>query len=274
MKKLIFFFLMVGGVAFGQVSEQRKVDAFSSVNVSQGIVVNFTTGAGSTVSVEAESREILDRVVTTVEGSGVLRVAFAEEKKNKKNILKINKNVVVTITNSTLQGVAANSSAQFNLLNDVKVPYTFKLSVSSSAKFTGGTVSADNIDIAGSSSGKVQGFFKAEDLLTAKFSSSAKGDIDVKANAAEFSASSSATLKVSGIAPQTLGTASSSGTIQGRGFKTSFLEGKASSSGSMVFDVDGKVDGKASSSGRVQYIGSGQISAASTSSSGVVSKIK
>ena len=272
MKKMMFFFLMVGGVAFGQVSEQRTVDAFSSVNVSQGIVVNFTYGSNSSVKVEAESKEVLDRIVTAVEGSGVLRVKFAQDKKK---VFKTNKNVVVTITNSALQGVAASSSAQFNLLNEVKVPkpLTFKLSVSSSAKFSGGTVSANNIEITGTSSSKVAGFFEAEDLLTAKLSSSAKGDIAVKANAAEFGASSSANLKVSGIAPQTLGTASSSGTIQGRGFKTSFLEGKASSSGSMVFDVDGKVDGTASSSGRVQYIGSGQISAASTSSSGVVSKI-
>ncbi|AJH16543.1 GIN domain-containing protein [Myroides profundi] len=275
MKKIVMFFLLVGGSVFAQSKETRQVSDFKSVKASQGIEVNFIYGGAKSVVVEVEKSENMKDVKTETTITGGLDI-FIDQKSNKKwkngiNIRDFGK-VVVTINNPSLEEVRLSSSAKFNLLNKV-VAKSFDVKTSSSARFRGELVQADNLSIEASSSSKIEGSFEVTKKSSASVSSSASVDISLKTKTGDFGASSSARLSLSGNADSVSASASSSGSIKGSSFTTKTLEGKASSSGSMVFNVTDEVSGRASSSGRVQYTGGAKIVSSNTSSSGQVKNI-
>lgn len=275
MKKIVMFFLLVGGSVFAQSKETRQVSDFKSVKASQGIEVNFTYGGAKSVVVEVEKSENMKDVKTETTITGGLDI-FIDQKTNKKwkngiNIRDFGK-VVVTINNPSLEEVRLSSSAKFNLLNKA-VAKSFDVKTSSSARFRGELVQADNLSIEASSSSKIEGSFEVTKKSSASVSSSASVDISLKTKTGDFGASSSARLSLSGNADSVNASASSSGSIKGSNFTTKTLEGKASSSGSMVFNVTDEVSGRASSSGRVQYTGGAKIVSSNTSSSGQVKNI-
>lgn len=275
MKKIVMFFLLVGGSVFAQSKETRQVNDFSSVKSSQSIEVNFTYGGTKNVVVEVEKSENMKDVKTEVTGSGELKI-FIEQERRKGNRWGFNSNdfgkVVVTISNPKLEGVTLSSSSKFNLLNKAKAK-SFELKTSSSARFKGELVQADNLSVEASSSSKIDGSFEVINNASASASSSASIDISVKSKTGDFGASSSAKLSLAGNANSVDASVSSSGSIKGTSFTTKTLEGKASSSGSMVFNVTDEVSGRASSSGRIQYMGNAKIVSSNTSSSGQVKKI-
>ncbi|MEK6511555.1 GIN domain-containing protein [Myroides odoratimimus] len=275
MKKIVMFFLLVGGSVFAQSKETRQVSDFKSVKASQGIEVNFTYGGTKSVVVEVEKSENMKDVKTETTITGGLDI-FIDQKSNKKwkngiNIRDFGK-VVVTINNPSLEEVRLSSSAKFNLLNKA-VAKSFYVKTCSSARFRGELVQADNLSIEASSSSKIEGSFEVTKKSSASVSSSASVDISLKTKTGDFGASSSARLSLSGNADSVNASASSSGSIKGSSFTTKTLEGKASSSGSMVFNVTEEVSGRASSSGRVQYTGGAKIVSSNTSSSGQVKNI-
>ncbi|MVX36449.1 GIN domain-containing protein [Myroides sp. LoEW2-1] len=275
MKKIVMFFLLVGGSVFAQSKETRQVNDFSSVKSSQAIEVNFTYGESKSVVVEVEKSENMKDVKTEVTATGELQIYIEQKKKNRKNwgfnSSEFGK-VKVTVSNPTLEGVRASSSSKFNLLNKV-IAKSFDVKTSSSAKFTGALVQADNLNIECSSSSKVQGEFEVMNKTSASASSSASIDISLKTSDVSLGVSSSARMSLSGKADSVNATASSSGNIKAGDFTTKVLEGKASSSGSMVFNVTDEVSGRASSSGRVLYTGGAKIVSSNTSSSGQVKNI-
>ncbi|WP_121964436.1 GIN domain-containing protein [Myroides sp. N17-2] len=275
MKKLVMFFLLVGGSVFAQSKETRQVNDFSSVKSSQAIEVNFTYGGAKNVVVEVEKSENMKDVITEVGSNGELRI-YIDQKSNKKWFNGINTKefgkVTVTISNPTLEGVRLSSSSKFNLLNKAKAK-SFDVKVSSSGRYNGELVQADNLSLEASSSADINGKFEVMNNASASASSSADIDITLKAKNASFSASSSADLKVSGSANKVDASASSSGSIKAGSFSVKTLDGKASSSGSMLFNVTDEVNGKASSSGLIKYTGSAKIVDAKTSSSGQVKKV-
>ncbi|MGL4584276.1 MAG: GIN domain-containing protein, partial [Flavobacterium sp.] len=227
------------------------------------------------VVVEVEKSENMKDVKTEVTSSGELKI-FIEQEKRKGNSWGFNSNdfgkVVVTISNPKLEGVTLSSSSKFNLLNKAKAK-SFELKTSSSARFKGELVQADNLSVEASSSSKIDGSFEVINNASASASSSASIDISVKSKTGDFGASSSAKLSLAGNANSVDASVSSSGSIKGTSFTTKTLEGKASSSGSMVFNVTDEVSGRASSSGRIQYMGNAKIVSSNTSSSGQVKKI-
>lgn len=275
MKKFVMFFLLVGGSVFAQSKETRQVNDFSSVKSSQSIEVNFTYGGVKSVVVEVEKSENMKDVITEVGNTGELRI-YIDQKSNSKWFNGINTKdfgkVIVTISNPTLEGVRLSSSSKFNLLNKAKAK-SFDVKVSSSGRYNGELVQTDNLSLEASSSADINGKFEVMNNASASASSSADIDITLKAKNASFSASSSADLKVSGSANKVDASASSSGSIKGGSFSVKTLDGKASSSGSMLFNVTDEVSGKASSSGLIKYTGSAKIVDAKTSSSGQVKKV-
>lgn len=274
MKKAVMFFLLVGGSVFAQSKETRQVNDFSAVKSSQSIEVNFTYGGAKSVVVEVEKSENMKDVKTEVSG-GELRI-FIDQKSNKKWFNGINTKdfgkVTVTISNPTLEGVRLSSSSKFNLLNKAKAK-SFDIKASSSGRFNGELVQADNLSLEASSSADITGKFEISNNANASASSSADIDITLKAKNASFGASSSASLKVSGSANKVDASASSSGSIKGGSFTIKTLDGKSSSSGTMLFNVTDEVSGKASSSGLIKYTGSAKIVDVKTSSSGKVKKV-
>ncbi|MDM1345555.1 DUF2807 domain-containing protein [Myroides marinus] len=272
MKKLVMFFLLVGGSVFAQSKETRQVSDFSTIKSSQSIEVNFTYGGTKSVVVEVEKSEHMKDVKTEVSG-GQLRIYIDQEKKknwgfNSNDFGKVK----VTVSNPTLEGVALSSSSKFNLLNKAKAK-SFDVKVSSSARYNGELVQADNLSLEASSSASIDGKFEVMNNASLSASSSAKVEASLKAKSASLGVSSSARINVSGSATTADASASSSGSIKGSDFTVKTLDGKASSSGSMLFNVTDEVSGRASSSGKVTYTGGAKIISSNTSSSGKVSKV-
>lgn len=268
------FFLLVGGSVFAQTKETRQVNDFSTIKSSQSIEVNFTYGGAKSVVVEVEKSENMKDVKTEVSG-GELRV-YIDQKSNSKWFNGINTKdfgkVTVTISNPTIEGVRLSSSSKFNLLNKAKAK-SFDVKVSSSAKYNGELVQADNLSLEASSSANINGKFEVMNSASLSASSSARIEASLKSKSASFGASSSAKINVSGSAATVDAAASSSGSIKGGDFTVKTLDGKASSSGSMLFNVTDEVSGKASSSGKVTYTGGAKIISSNISSSGKVSKV-
>lgn len=274
MKKLVMFFLLVGGSVFAQSKETRQVSDFSTIKSSQSIEVNFIYGGTKSVVVEVEKSENMKDVKTEVSG-GELKV-YIDQKSNSKwfngiNVKDFGK-VIVTISNPTIEGVRLSSSSKFNLLNKAKSK-SFDVKVSSSARYNGELVQADNLSLEASSSASIDGKFEVMNNASLSASSSAKVEASLKAKSASLGVSSSARINVSGSSTTADASASSSGSIKGGDFTVKTLDGKASSSGSMLFNVTDEVSGRASSSGKVTYTGGAKIISSNTSSSGKVSKV-
>lgn len=280
MKRIVLFILLLGSSSlFAQVKETRSVDDFNKVKSSQSIRVEFTYGAPKNVVIDADDEELLKLVKTEVDSNGQLSIYIdnkrTKEKKNKKKFVFNNvsfNNVTVYISNPVLEGVQVSSSSRFNLVNAAKAK-DFYVKTSSSARYSGELMQTDNLKIVTSSSSSASGSFEVINKADISSSSSSSLDISLKTNKADFSASSSSVIKVNGEAKDTGATVSSSARIKGDAFKTQYLDGKASSSGAMIFEVSDEVTGKASSSGRIQYTGSAQRINVSTSSSGSVKKV-
>ena len=268
MKKIALVFLLMGSTVFAQKQEKRQVADFSGVQVSQSIQLDFTYGSTKSVEVRVEEEENLKYVKTEVK-NGVLHV-FIETPKGFFN--NQSKRVYVQVSNPTLTGAYVSSSASMNVQNKV-VAKDFKVAVSSSGKFNGSLVQADNLDVVASSSAKVEGKFEVANNTSIEVSSSAKVDLDLKGNKVDVAASSSAKLEVDGTAKSVLAKVSSSGKIDGKDFAVKTLEGKASSSGAMSFTVSDKVRGKASSSGKISIYGSASLVEVNKSSGGKIEKV-
>ncbi|MEK6450892.1 MULTISPECIES: GIN domain-containing protein [Myroides] len=277
MKKLVMFFLLVGSSVFAQVKETRQVSDFDNVKASQGIRVEFTYGEPKSVVVDAEDQELLDRVKTEVNANGRLSVYIESKVSRKRNKVVYmgsnGKSVVVTIHNPKLEGVQVSSSARFNLVNEAKAKH-FSVTASSSGRYEGALVKADDLTIEGSSSAKIGGSFTVMSNASLSASSSSSVEVSLTSKKASFGVSSSGKITASGKANEVNASASSSGNIKAREFATKTLDGRASSSGSMIFTVSDEVVGRASSSGRVQYVGDVQKVNVSTSSSGSVKRVE
>lgn len=269
MKKLAFIFLLMGGAVLAQKQEKRQVIDFEEVRVSQAIRLDFTAGETKAVEVEVEDEKDMQYVKTEVK-NGVLQV-YIEMPKGRFNY-KMGR-VQVKVSNPTLTGAYVSSSAAFNLNNKVKAKQ-FNITTSSSGKFTGALIQADNLALATSSSSKLEGKFEVANGTTIDASSSSKINIDLKANKVDISVSSSARVEVDGTAKSVQAKASSSGKIDGKDLAISTLDGKVSSSGTMSFTVSDEVIGKASSSGKISVYGSANLVEVAKSSGGKIEKIK
>lgn len=265
----MFVFLLAGSSLMAQVKEKRQVEDFKSIKSSQSIKVNFTYGKTKSVEVDVEDKADLEYVKTTVNSKGVLQISL--ESKSKKNFT-MSSNVIVTISNPTLEGVELSSSSKFNLLNTVKAK-SFSVQSSSSSKFTAVLVQADNLMLSASSSSKIEGIFEVINKSTIESSSSATCDFTLKAKDVQIAASSSSLIKIQGTGTSLDAAVSSSANIKGKDFKVKTLSGSASSAGKMAFDVADVVNGKASSSGQILFAGNATIGSSKTSSSGQIKRI-
>lgn len=269
MKKLALVFLLMGSTVFAQKQEKRQVGDFSAVQVSQSIQLDFTYGGTKSVEVQVQGDEDLQYVKTEVK-NGVLQVYLDKPKGVFNNSIN---GVQVKVSNPTLTGAYVSSSAKFQVKNKV-VAKDFKVTVSSSGKFEGDWVQADNLTLTASSSSKVEGKFEVANTTSIEASSSAKIDLDFKGNTVDLTASSSAKIELEGTAKEVNATISSSAKIEGKDLAVKTLSAKASSSGSISLTVSDEVRGKASSSGKISIYGSASLVDVKKSSGGKIEKVK
>lgn len=268
MKKIAVVLVLWSSAMLAQVKETRQVADFSAIRVSQSIQLRFTSDEAKKVELEAASDEELRYLKTEVTSDGTLKIYIDSPKKLKR--FRFGK-LVARVSNPKLERVTATSSGEVHLQNTVKAR-RFELFLSSSARFEG-QVQTDNLVLLSSSSARVNGSFDVANHADLTASSSAKMDLKLTAKTVEFTVSSSAKVGLEGAADRVTAQVSSSGNIDGLRFKTNNLNGTASSSGKMTFEVADTVEGSASSSGKVLFSGTARLGRVHTSSSGKVEKL-
>ncbi|MHC5201976.1 GIN domain-containing protein [Myroides sp. LJL119] len=269
MKKVfLFVILFVATASFAQVKETREVGEFSSIRVSQGIVVDFTIDNNKLVEVEAFDNMRLSFVKTQVNQQGVLEI-YIETPGNQRSLNF--KGVHVKISNDKLEKVFAGSSGKVHLNSPITAK-EFTISATSSAKVEAEHIFADNLDLKATSSGKIVGVFDITDHSQLSASSSADIQAVLRTKSLTSSASSSGDILLSGNAQQVDVKVSSSGEIKASDFIVDTLNASASSSGKISCQVNKDLIASASSSGKVLYTGNPTITQSKTSSGGKIQK--
>lgn len=244
--------------AFAQVSESRTVGDFSKLKASHGIEVFYTVSSTNSIKVETDDNQKLQYIKTEVEGETLKVFVDNNSKENYsygnrkgKNINGMNfKTLKVYISGKALTAIKASSSAKIKIEN---------------------LNSANQLDIAVSSSGSVSGTFNCDDL---KIDVSSSGDFKGKVNTktATIEASSSGDLDLSGKANQVTVKASSSADCNLKGFIAEEATVKASSSADVSIQVTKSLKADASSSADIDYYGNPSQVSVEKSSSGSVNK--
>lgn len=245
-------------MAFAQVSESRTVAEFSKLKASQGIEVFYTVSTTNSVKVETDDNEKLKYIKTVVAGE-MLKVFVENDSKNNyssgnrkgRNINGINFKILkVFITGKALTEIKASSSASIKLEN---------------------LNSANQLEIASSSSGSIFGSFDCNDL---RIDVSSSGDFKGKVNAKNITieASSSAGVDLAGKASQVMVKASSSADCNLKDLIAEGAKVKASSSADVTIHTTKFLDAEASSSADINYYGNPSQVDADKSSSGSVNK--
>lgn len=272
MKNLIYAFLVISTTVWGQVKQERKVGEFSSLEISQGIQVQYTSGPNKKIVVETDSKELLPYIKTQVNGKN-LRI-FIENKQSRGlwsvNTLKFQK-LVVYIENPELESVQVQSSAKVFFTNKVSAR-RFHVSVSSSGLFKG-DILTDELVVRGSSSADIQGTFTVANEVDLALSSSAEFSGAIAAHSLYMRVSSSGKSYMKGSVVKADVEVSSSGKVNASDFKIMDLKAIASSSGKGEFTVIDTIEAKATSSGHLHYKGNPKVILAKTSSSGKINKI-
>lgn len=205
------------------ITVNRNVQAFSGVNVSQGIRVNINMGDSTVVKVTAPDTEI-ENVITEVK-SGTLCIHFKSKTK-----IKNVRNVVVDVTTPTLDRLLASSGSTVNA-NGLK----------------------SNNFITCSSSGSQMTFDIEASSIVAEAKAGASLTISGKTQKLNASASSGASIHAKGLNASEGKVDASSGAFVDVNVQST-LEAKASSGASVNYYGNATVtDVRASSGGSIRH---------------------
>ncbi len=189
-----------------RTKEERKVDNFSGINVSNGMKLFFTQGPKQSLTIETDSDKI--QYLKSEVKNGTLNLYI--DTKGQKNVTL--NNIIVEITAPELNSLQASSGAQFISKNNIN---TEKLiaKLSSGASATGG-INAKNINLE-ISSGAQSNLNVDVDKITHEGSSGSKSTYSGKSNNLIISTSSAAILDAFNLVTNNANiTASSASTVK------------------------------------------------------------
>ena len=249
---LTTFFLSL--ISFAQVTENRTLDSFSKLKVSQGIELHFSINNTQSIRVETDDNEKLQCIKTEVEGS-TLKVfvdsnQYASNHKKKKNYNLNFKVLKVYVAAPEVNDFEASSSASISIDNKIV---------------------AKNCTIKAHSSGTIIGDFNA-DAISVELSSSAKFTSVLTTNELNLKISSSGTAKLSGTAATAIIRASSSGDCLAKSLSVDKATIDASSSATVYINSINSITAQASSSAKIFYNGNPTNVIQDSSSSGKIIK--
>ncbi|HET8861128.1 head GIN domain-containing protein [Marivirga sp.] len=228
--------------AQAQQTEVRSLSEFTSVSSSASIRV--TLKKGSEPKVEISTSGDLEDVITEVK-NGALKIGMASNK------MYNNVEVAVTVYFQDLESLKASSSSRMTSED---------------------LIEANNLEIKGSSSARMDLNVKAINIEVSG-SSSSRIELSAESGNIEAQVSSSCKFTLNGSAENFEAKVSSSGRISASDFTCENADLAASSSGRIELKVQEKLIAKASSSGKISYGGKPSVVDVNTSSGGKISKI-
>ncbi|WMN12546.1 head GIN domain-containing protein [Marivirga salinae] len=239
---LVFVLALFACQVQSQEIETRSLSDFTSVSSSQSIRVTLKKGNEPKVDVSTTGE--LEDVITEVK-NGNLKIEM-ESNKTFRNV-----EVEVTVYFQELESLKASSSSRM-MSEDLIEANNMEIKGSSSARMDL-NVKANNIEVSGSSSARIALSAQAVNIET-QVSSSCRFNLD--GNAENFEAQ-----------------VSSSGRIDASEFSCDNADLAASSSGRIELNVQEKLIAKASSSGRITYGGKPSLVDVNSGSGGKISKM-
>lgn len=244
MKNIILFFVLAlfACQVQSQETETRSLSDFTSVSSSQSIRV--TLKKGDEPKVEVSTTGELEDVITKVDGDDL---------------------VIEMASNKTFRNIEVEVTVYFQKLESLRAS-------SSSRMMSEDLIEANNVEIKGSSSARMDLNVKASNIEVSG-SSSARVTLSAEAGNVEAKVSSSCRFSLDGNAENFEAQVSSSGRIDASGFSCDNADLAASSSGRIELNVQEKLIAKASSSGRITYGGKPSIVDVDSGSGGKVSKM-
>lgn len=240
---------------------------YTTILATTCVEVIMSEQEGNTAKIEADDN-VMEWVVCEVKGD-ILEVTIRKPKCTSYG----NLNVRVTIPkNEKLARIESRASADVHIKPTLKGNDKLFLRASSSADIVINRAEKENIAIDASSSGSVQGAFKA-DMCIMKATSSADIIASVLTNQASLWATSSGRVKLSGNAATLFCEATSSGDILCSELTSSTATASSSSSAKVTLNCNGILIARASSSGDVISTNSSAEKATATASSGGTVKL-
>ena len=215
MKNLLFAALLVAAAtapAFAQSSEVRTVPTFHAINVGTGIELTLTAGHNQRVEVGADTPELRDHILTTVE-NGVLTLRY-DNRDDRRGRQRLNKHLRASVTADQLTALSAHSGSEVRASGDFDAD-NFQLDVSSGASVKAnlatGTLAVRQ------SSGSTAALRGHATSLDVRSSSGASFDgADLQTERARAEASSGSSIQVA-VKDDLVAEASSGGSINYRG---------------------------------------------------------
>lgn len=260
----IIIYLVVGLMSLmlrAQVSENRQVESFSKLKVSNTIEVFYTFSTIQSVKVYADDAQKIACVKTETE-NGVLKV-YIDTTEYFKNTKK----------EKSKSGRNWNNGVSFEVLKvEISGPFLNEITTSTSAEVKLlNTNKAKEVTLKSSSSSSIEGSFEA-DKITIDNSSSADCDIQVNTPMLLVESSSSADVKVSGKAATVKVGSSSSSDCDLKNLEAKEAYVKANSSADVMIHATALLEAEASSSADIIYYGDPDKIRIKESSSGSVTK--
>ncbi|WP_262150833.1 DUF4252 domain-containing protein [Chryseobacterium foetidum] len=214
------------------MDEPRNVGNFSGIDVSNGIVVNFTQENSSSVRVFADIDKFY-KVITKVE-NGILRIYLKIEKNETLNFRTLH----VSVSAPVLEQIKASSGAVFNSVN---------------------TVNQEKMMFEITSGSVVNGNFNIDDRAVVDINSGAVINSQMNVNDLSIKSTSGSALNLNGNA--NLGTIdiNSGAVCNAKDFKFKTLKVKATSGAVISSHVIGELSAKATSGGSIRYKGNPKI---------------
>lgn len=210
-----------------QKVENRKVGAFQGIEVSNSIMVNFTSGSTAEVKVTAKESH-LEYIKTEVQ-NGILKV-FVQNGSVQNLILG---KIVVDITAPQLNSVAVSSGGNFKAQN---------------------RIIAEKFSAKASSGGRIMAEVETRKELNLDASSGGEIALNLKANMLKTNATSGANLTLKGEVHTADYQISSAGKINARELKTDKAKVEASSAASITLHAIQSLDANVSTTASVKYI--------------------
>ena len=171
MKKLVFTTLLAiaGMGAQAQISETRKSENFNSLEVKNGIEVIFTQSNESSLKVESDNRENLEKIATEFK-NGILKI-YLKEPLNEKQMPGTAK---IYVASSTVTDFKALTGSSIKLNGKLAVN-NLTIKLASGASFTGEAKCTDKCIVKAESGAMFRG-----KIITDAFETKITGGASVK----------------------------------------------------------------------------------------------
>ncbi len=229
-KSFLFLIILLSGNLFAQSKQERKVEAFTKIDVSSAITVYLSQGNINSVTIETDAGKI-DKIITNV-SAGKLIIKREEGHENRNYWHDIKVIAYVTVIN----------------LEDLKISGASSVKAETPIK-----TESISLNMSGASHLKME--LTASSHLETNLSGACIADIRIKAKSIDSKLSGASTINFNGNAENQKIETSGASNYKAFELLSKKAEVKASGASNIEIDVNEEVTGRASGASSLKYKG-------------------